>query len=512
MAISPLLKVKKRIVGPSGIYNIQNEWYGYVDEFKYTIGLAGLMGFGVGCCPPELLPDDMAPLPGTEDRFSPNYGNYIHIPSASIMCFLPKHFIDIQGGANTNAPTYGQPIVISNSQTGNGVLARAFRNGGSELAGIFVDKYAVSNGRPDGSGLPNSTSGAPGQLPNSGGIAVSRPLHWPVSSTGISGTARSPFSLLTSQALNPSQGTPANSLGGCWAAVRSRGADFHPVPIWVYSQFAYLSLAHAQALLNSNGTPISGATGNAAWMDTAPYAPKGNNNDCADVNKTSLRFDRTDVAGATSTGRAGENNRAFTGAAWIGSVSTPAVPETTHNGQLSGVVDLNGNQWECAPGLTNTGGTNAGYRVVADSVDWGTISSNGTAAGGIMNAGTAKVELIANVSDNGVWWPDVNAWIYMIPAVGGTYHPASSWSGEATRQVMTECLLPRQSGTSTTQTSTNHFGGDALYRRHLDDLLPRAGGRWGLGAIAGVFAVVLDRNSGFADFITGCRSLRLLSA
>lgn len=90
-----LLKVKERIVGPRGIYGIQNEWYGYTDEFKYTIGLAGLIGFGVGCCRPELLPDDMAPMPGCEDRFSPNYGNYIHIPSASIMCFLPKHFIDI---------------------------------------------------------------------------------------------------------------------------------------------------------------------------------------------------------------------------------------------------------------------------------------------------------------------------------------------------------------------------------------------------------------------------------
>jgi hypothetical protein len=510
--MTPLLKVKERIVGPSGCYNIQNEWYGYADEFKYTIGLAGLMGFGVGCCRPELLPDDMALMPGTEDRWSPNYGNYVHVPSASIMCFIPRHFIDIQGGANTNAPTYGQPIVISNAATGAAVLARMFRNAGSELEGVFVDKYPISNGRPDGSGLPNSTSGAPGELPNAGGIAVSRPLHWPVSATPISGTLRSPFSLLTSQALNPSQGTPANNLGGCWAAVRSRGTVFHPVPIWVYSQFAYLSLAHAQALIDSSGNPIAGATANAAWMDVLPYAPKGNNNNnCTDVNQAALRFDRTDVAGHVSSGRAGEDHRAFTGAAWIGSVSTPSVERTTHNGQLSGVVDLNGNQWECAPGLTNTGGTNAGYRVVADSVDWGTISSNGTAAGGIMNAGTAKVQLIADVSDNGVWWTDASAYVYMIPAVGGTYHPASSWSGEATKQAMTECLLPRQSGTSATQTSTNHFGGDGLFRRHLSDLLPRTGGNWGVGAAAGVFTVALNSASGTADG-HGCRSLRLLSA
>ena len=503
--MSILLKVKERIVGPSGCYNIQNEWYGYADEFKYTIGLAGLMGFGVGCCRPELLPDDMAPMPGCEDRFSPNYGNYIHIPSSSIMCFLPKHFIDIQGGADTNAPTYGQPIIISNTQTGNAVLARAFRNGGGELEGIFVDKYAISNGRPDGSGLPNSTSGAPGELPNAGGIAVSRPLHWPVSATPISGTLRSSFDRLNSTALNPAQGTPANNLGGCWAAARSRGVDFHPVPIWVYSQFAYLSLAHAQALLNSSGNPISGATSNAAWMDVLPYAPKGNNNNCADVNQTQLRFDRADVAGNVN-GRAGENHRAFNGAAWIGSVSTPSVERTTHNGQLSGVVDLNGNQWECAPGLTNTGGTNAGYRMVADSVDWRAISSNSN----ILSSAT--VSLIADVSDNGVWWTSANAWIYMIPAIGGTYHPVNSWSGEPTRQAMTECLLPRQAGTSLTQTSTNHFGGDGLFRRHVNNLLPFVGGSWNFNATAGVFTVSLINVSGNSSDIIGARSLRLLSA
>jgi hypothetical protein len=170
-------------------------------------------------------------------------------------------------------------------------------------------------------------------------------------------------------------------------------------------------------------------------------------------------------------------------------------------------VDLNGNHWECAPGLTNTGGTNAGYRMVADSVDWGTISSNANILSG------ATVSLIANVSDNGVWWTDASAWIYMIPAIGGTYHPVSSWSGEPTRQAMAECLLPRESGTSTMQTPTNHFGGDGLYRRHLNDLLPAVGGSWFNGALAGVFAVPLSLSSG-NNFTSnfGARALRLLSA
>jgi hypothetical protein len=93
--------------------------------------------------------------------------------------------------------------------------------------------------------------------------------------------------------------------------------------------------------------------------------------------------------------------------------------------------------------------------------------------------------MIADVSDNGVWWTDANAFVYMIPAVGGTYHPVSSWADESTRQAMTECLLPREAGTSTSQTSTNHFGGDGLFRKHTNDLLPLVGGNWITGATAG---------------------------
>ena len=86
---------------------------------------------------------------------------------------------------------------------------------------------------------------------------------------------------------------------------------------------------------------------------------KATNNNGADVNKTSLVFSRTDVGGNAS-GWAGEASRAFTGAARIGTLS--AVEQTTHNGQLCGIVDVNGNQWDVTPGLTNNTGTNAGYK------------------------------------------------------------------------------------------------------------------------------------------------------
>jgi hypothetical protein len=67
---------------------------------------------------------------------------------------------------------------------GDAVLPKAFQNNGSNLAGVFIDKYQGSNCKPDGSGLANHSDGI-GGTPLTGGIFASRPLHWPVSAVDI---------------------------------------------------------------------------------------------------------------------------------------------------------------------------------------------------------------------------------------------------------------------------------------------------------------------------------------
>jgi hypothetical protein len=249
-------------------------------------------------------------------------------------------------------------------------------------------------------------------------------------------------------------------------------------------------------------------------MDVAPYAPKGNNSQSGDqmhdVNNTAIRFDRTDIAGATATGRAGQNHRAFTGAAWIGSVSTPAVEHTTHNGQLSGIVDVNGNQWDITPGLTCVGGGAGDFRLFPTSGDWTATSSNTsiTGAAGVLSLAAET----APGDDDGVWWAEalVNSY-YLAPDADGTFHPSSGFS-DATLRAMTECLLPRELGTSGTQTSTNIFGGDRFGNRRLNNMLPHVGGYWGSSADAGVFSVPLTVSATTASERFGARAVRLLSA
>ena len=498
---------KERIVGPRGLYDVDNEWYGYRSQFIYTIGLAGMPGFGIGCCPPEYLPADFVPLSaGTYDplREHRHFANYLHLPSGSIVCFVPAHYIDVQSPGTTAAPHYGSKIVISDTQSGNAVLPKAFANAGGSLLGVFIDKYQISNGKADGSGSPNHTSG-PGGTPLTGGIAVSRPNHWPVSPYTAS-TTDSAFSNVNSTALNSAATTPSNTLGGVWALVKTRGADFAPCPLWIRSQIAYLSLAHAQALLDTGGSPISGATSKAAWMDVAPYAPKGNNNSGADVNKSSLTFARTDLTGHTS-GYAGRSARAFTGAALIS--GAPATEHTTHNGQLSGIVDVQGNQYEIAPGLTNSGAGNANFKMFPSSANWTNSTGNASITGA-----TGVISLAAESSagaDDGIWF-GAAGWSYLVAHSGGTFHPSTGWSS-ATKRAMSECLIPRELGTSGTQTSTNIFGGDGVYRSSPNDLLPFVGGNWGNTADAGVFCVYLgDTASGTPYNNRGARAVRLLSA
>lgn len=64
---------------------------------RNTIGIPGMMGFGVGICPPASLPAGFTPMSGCYDPSSPNYGNYTYL-DGSVMVWIPKFYYRIHEG------------------------------------------------------------------------------------------------------------------------------------------------------------------------------------------------------------------------------------------------------------------------------------------------------------------------------------------------------------------------------------------------------------------------------
>jgi hypothetical protein len=114
-------------------------------------------------------------------------------------------------------------------------------------------------------------------------------------------------------------------------------------------------------------------------------------------------------------------------------------------------------------------------------------------------------------ADDGVWWTSTGTSNYLVAHADGTFHPSSEFS-DATLRAMTETMLPRELGTSLSQTATNIYGGDRFFSDLVNDLLPAVGGSWGATADAGVFGVTLGSPPGASNLGIGARAVRLLAA
>lgn len=399
----------------------------------------------VGVCP-ETLPAGMSELAGTHTA-SDDFGNYLVDNSQSVMVWVPRFYYRIS--YNAAAPYYGTKIEISARPRDGFVIHRAFIDGDKYHRGFFVDKYLWSNAAADGTDHTDTT----------GGIAASIKNRRPVSTN----TANNRISYLTGNSQ-----TPTDTYGGCYAAAKSRGNNFAVISMFCRSALAMLSFAHAQALLDGAGAPITGATGKAAWMDVAPYAPKGCNNNALK--------DAQDAAVIYTT--SGYSNQGLTG-------SGSPFAKTTHNGQACGVADLNGNMWEVCAGLTNVGGpTAATYYMLKESI---ALKDLVDATSGALGAFAADpYDLMPEV-----WWTDAAAWYYY---GNGTNQVLS---GETVRTalgyLLTACgLMQDANAGSTSQVATNRFGGDGQYRKHTNLLAPIAGGAWADGSGAGVWTLYVD--------------------
>jgi hypothetical protein len=416
------------------------------------IGIAGGQGFGVGLYPTKTLPTGFSELNGTRDRSSANYGNYQY-SDGSIMCWIPQFYYRIGSASSPNYATYAANALdiagintYADEATANAAgfaLHRAFYNGGVVKAGFFVDKYQCSNN----SGTASS-------------IALANPLSCAAD--------HYPFSGLT--------GSPTNTCGGAFAAVKTRGASFIPMSVFIHSALAMLALAHGQA---------ASASTYCAWYDSNRVInfPKGNNNNALkDINDTSVTF--------TSTGHA-----TYTVCAKTGSASNLA--KTAHNGQTCGVVDLNGNLWEIASGFVSDGSK---YYLLKTACDISTLTGANTGATGAWGA----TSYAANYDDMGATFGVLEA------------NSSDKLLGVTTAQVFdnatsgaawkaTGAGVPKAGGAAV-GAGTNLMGMDGLWDYRPNELCPLVGGAWVNGALTGVWALALFRYRAFSYYGCGVRA------
>ena len=274
-----------------------------LDAYIRSLGPGG-PGFGVAPYT-GAIPAGFAEMAGTRIIGHDNWGNYQY-SDGSVMCWIPAFVYRIGHASNPTYAVHGANSIDvkmltyfgseSAANSAGYALHRAFYDGGSVQPGFFVDKYLCSN---------------------NGGTASSIALGNPLSTAA----AHNPLSGLT--------GAPANTYAGTIAAAKTRGSRFFVATRFIHTALALLATAHGQA---------AASTTHCAWYSaTTTNFPKGcNNNALADANDATVTF--------TSDGYGGGNS------AKTGSASNPA--KTAHNGQLSGVMDLNGNMWEVSLGVT----------------------------------------------------------------------------------------------------------------------------------------------------------------
>ena len=390
-----------------------------------NIGIPGQAGFGVGVCPGP-LPDGMQPLSNVADVLSDNYGNYC-FSDGSVQVWIPAFYYKWGSGANgialndVDIKWFSFFSSVAAANAAGYALHRAFYDGGAVKSGVFVDKYQCSNNAGIASSLKNGN---------------------PLSSAGD----HNPFSALN--------GAPANNYGGAIAAAKTRGAAFFCNTRFIFAALAMLAYAHARA---------ASSTAHCAWWDATGVTsyPKGcNNNALGDVNDGDIRY-LSD--GYSNCGKTGSAN---------------LFARTTHNGQNSGVADLNGDLWEVTPGLTSDGSALYALKTTARMRD---VTGGSGAATDLWGAAgiTALYDSLGATHEsltasNSAKYYGAAAQVLSAATSG------AGWVGAGLG-------VPLQGGVG----GTNAFGGDGLWDYKPGEMCPISGGYWGDGSMAGAWALNL---------------------
>ena len=412
------------------------------------IGIAGQRGFGLGICPGP-LPSGIVGMSGHTDPASDNYGNYQY-SDGSVMVWVPAFYYKWGTGSNglalnvVDIKPWSAYSTVALANTDGYALHRAFYDGGAVQLGFFFDKYLVSN---------------------NGGIASSLKNGIALSSAQRGSLTTAVYSALT--------GAPANNLGGSFAAAKTRGASFFAASRFQRAALALLSYAHGAA---------SASTTYCAWYHATNNFPKGNNNNAlGDAQDASILYESDGNGTELGVGKTGSAN---------------LFARTTHNGQNSGVADLNGLLWEFSPGLTSNG-TN--IYILKTSARMKDITGSNTLATDAFGAtGIAALYDDLGTTYEALWATGANRAITFGNAVNQVF--SATTSGNAWNYAGLGGPLAAGIG------GTNAFGNDRLEDYKPNEMAPLSGGDWSSSSSAGVWALYPRGARSYSNTSVGFRS------
>ncbi len=411
------------------------------------IGVVGGQGFGVGICPN--LPSGFSEISGTTDPTHANYGNYQYL-DGSIMVWIPAFYykVGVDNIIQIASEAAFQDQAAANAE--GYALHRAFKDAGVVKRGFFVDKYQCSN------------------------------------NAGVASSVRNGNPLSTNEAHNhiaALDGTPTNSYYGVIDAVKTRGGIFACCSRFIYAALAMLSQAHGQASANSTFC---------GWYDATYNFPKGcNNNALGDANDAAVSYTSDGYSNCGKTG------------------SGAPFEKTTHNGQASGVADLNGNMWEISLGLVRPGASyneavndalgTSKFHVLKETVALSDMTHgwNNDATHGVSPDDAWGTDAFLDTNYQELSLPHIGAsdgWQYFGNAANQVLDAATSGDG----WLKTGLGIYRD-GEASSAGGTNMFGVDGIYEFHTSNLCARSGGDWSSGSLAGVWTLSMSsyRTSSF---------------
>lgn len=326
----------------------KTKWDKYVEIPKLisckleSIGNPYEEGFGVGVPYPFDIPEELHPYPDTYIKGSARYGNFYN-NDGSVFVYIPKFWLKVDWTREPEIQVKDWDYFVDETAANaeGYILMEGFIDGGIPK-GFYIFKYKASK-------IAKGTGYVAGSVKDGKPIST-HSTHNPISDlTACAGN-------YYYESINA-----AHAIDGENGEINPNSKYF----VTTNGQYAILALLTLAIPKDAQYC---------AWRDLSKHYPKGcNNNALSDADDTSILYVWDGYEDPPGTPK----YSALTG-------SCNQLAKTSHNGQLCGVLDLNGNMYEIALGLTCVGSTKAITGITKANPAVVTCSGHGLTTGTII--------------------------------------------------------------------------------------------------------------------------------